>query len=109
MAPQLSQFLLSGQGPEQFDLGLLAVCDVKTCSNDVRLAVDFDDIGREQQRTHRSPASAGMALELAHRTVALQVCPELRAVLQIQPGSQFSCVMTDNIVTMQPIPSNKCI
>jgi len=50
-----------------------------------------------------------MALEFAHRTIALQVCPELRAVLQIQPGAQLPCVLTDNIVAMQPIPSNKCI
>src|SRR6516162_10299663 len=91
MAPQLSQLLFSGQGPEQFDLGLLAMRDVETCCNDVRLAVDFDDVGREQQRTHCAPAGTGMALELAHRTIALQVCPEVRAVLQIQPSAQLSC------------------
>jgi hypothetical protein len=35
MAPQLSQLLLSGQRPDQFDFGLLALRDVETCGNDV--------------------------------------------------------------------------
>src|SRR6516165_7566562 len=109
MAPQLSQLFLSGQRPEQFDFGLLALRDVETCGNDVRLAVDFDDVGRDQQRPHRAPAGASLALELTHRTIALEVRPELRPVLQTQPGAQFLCVVPDNIITTQPIPPYKSV
>ena len=38
----------------------------------MRFAVDFDDIGRNQQRVDRAPPGPKLALDLAQRTIALR-------------------------------------
>src|SRR6516164_3076725 len=109
LAPQLAQLLFYGQRPEQFCLSLLALGNVDAEAKHVGLAVDFDDLSREQQRANGALPVASLALNLAHRTVALQVGPKLRAVFKIQPQGKLLRVVTNNTVAMQPIPSNKCI
>jgi hypothetical protein len=89
-ASQLPQFLLSGQGPEQLGLGLLALGNVEGKNKKVWLAIDCDAFGRDQQRVNRASLAAGQDLDLAQRTVAaLKIRPELRAVVQVYPHAQL--------------------
>src|SRR6516162_5669215 len=67
----------------QFRFGLFAFRDVQTSGNDMRLAIYFDDVGRQQQRTDRAPVTPALALQFAHRTITLEVLPKLCTVLKI--------------------------
>ena len=46
LTPQLPEFLLSGQGSKQFGLGLFPLRDVEAEDEQMRFAVDFDDVGQ---------------------------------------------------------------
>src|SRR5262249_26339078 len=64
--PELAQLLFYGQRPEQFCLSLLALGNVDAEAKHVGLAVDFDDLSREQQRAKGALPVASLALNLAH-------------------------------------------
>jgi hypothetical protein len=50
----------------------------------VRLAIDFDAFGGDQQRVNGASLAARLDLDLAQRTVAaLKIRPELRTVVQV--------------------------
>jgi hypothetical protein len=66
IAPQLAQLLLSGHCPKQFALDSLALRDVKEEAKDMRLAIDFDDVGRNEHGVDCAAAGAKAALYITH-------------------------------------------
>jgi hypothetical protein len=75
----------------------------------VRLAVDFDNIGRLQKSVDGTPPAAKAAFDISKRTVAPKFGQKFLTVFKIQPDVQLPRIVTENYVTVESEPPNERI